>query len=65
MRVNNKRKKILIAFGTRPEAIKMCPLVRVLRACEDAEVKVCITGQHRELVYSVMKIFVKYDISAV
>ena len=57
MRVTNKRKKILIAFGTRPEAIKMCPLVRVLRACEDAEVKVCITGQHRELVYSVMKIF--------
>ena len=43
-------KRILIIFGTRPEAIKLCPLVRQLRLSPDAyTVKVCVTAQHREM----------------
>jgi UDP-N-acetylglucosamine 2-epimerase (non-hydrolysing) len=43
-------KRILIVFGTRPEAIKLCPLVRQLRLSPDAyTVKVCVTAQHREM----------------
>jgi UDP-N-acetylglucosamine 2-epimerase (non-hydrolysing) len=43
-------KRILIIFGTRPEAIKLCPLVRQLRTQRDAfAVKVCVTAQHREM----------------
>ncbi len=52
-----KSKKIMIAFGTRPEAIKMCPLVRELRAREGAEVFVLNTGQHRELTGDAMRAF--------
>ncbi len=47
--------KILIIFGTRPEAIKMAPLVLRLRM--DFDVKVCVTGQHRELLDPVLKLF--------
>ncbi len=59
-----KNKKIMIAFGTRPEAIKMCPLVRELRAREGAEIFVCNTAQHRELTQGAMSAFsVSEDIS--
>jgi UDP-N-acetylglucosamine 2-epimerase (non-hydrolysing) len=44
-----RRHKILIAIGTRPEAIKMAPVIRVLRARRDCETKVCLTGQHRDM----------------
>ena len=47
--------KILIIFGTRPEAIKMAPLVLRLRL--DLDVKVCVTGQHREMLDQVLKLF--------
>jgi UDP-N-acetylglucosamine 2-epimerase (non-hydrolysing) len=47
---------ILFCFGTRPEAIKMCPLVLAFRRRE-IPVKVCLTGQHRELVTEVMMTF--------
>jgi len=47
--------KILIIFGTRPEAIKMAPLVLRLRL--DFDVKVCVTGQHREMLDPVLKLF--------
>ena len=47
--------KILIIFGTRPEAIKMSPLVLRLRL--DFDVKVCVTGQHREMLDQVLKLF--------
>ena len=47
--------KILIIFGTRPEAIKMAPLVLRLRL--DFDVKVCVTGQHREMLDQVLKLF--------
>lgn len=39
-------KKVLVVFGTRPEAIKMCPLVKALKRDKDFEVAVCVSGQH-------------------
>lgn len=50
-------KKILLVFGTRPEAIKMCPVVKELRKHEWADVKVCVTGQHREMLKQVLEAF--------
>ncbi len=50
-------KKILIVFGTRPEAIKMCPVVNELKKQNYAVVKVCVTGQHREMLRQVLDIF--------
>ena len=44
--------KILIIFGTRPEAIKMAPLVLKLR--QELDIKVCVTGQHREMLDQVL-----------
>ena len=42
--------RILTIFGTRPEAIKMCPLILELKTRPDAEVRLCVTGQHRQIV---------------
>ena len=42
-------KKIMLVFGTRPEAIKMCPLVNELKSRKNLEVEVCVTGQHRQM----------------
>lgn len=51
-------KKILLVFGTRPEAIKMAPLVKKLQSNpEDFETIVCVTGQHREMLDQVLNIF--------
>lgn len=51
-------KKILLVFGTRPEAIKMCPLVLELKSRpEDFETVVCVTGQHREMLDQVLGVF--------
>lgn len=50
-------KKILIIFGTRPEAIKMCPLVNMLKKKLNFNVKVCVTGQHRDMLDSVLQLF--------
>ncbi|MBQ6819811.1 MAG: UDP-N-acetylglucosamine 2-epimerase (non-hydrolyzing) [Clostridium sp.] len=49
--------KVLSVFGTRPEAIKMCPLVKVLEKDEEIESIVCVTAQHREMLDSVTEIF--------
>lgn len=50
--------KVLLAFGTRPEAIKMCPLVNELKTRPDEfETVVCTTGQHREMLDQVLKVF--------
>ena len=49
--------KVLTVFGTRPEAIKMCPLVLELKKHEALDCKVCLTGQHREMLRQVMDIF--------
>ena len=52
------KKKIISVFGTRPEAIKMAPLVHALKAKQDEfELKVCITSQHKEMLNQVLKIF--------
>ena len=50
-------KKIMLIFGTRPEAIKMCPLVNELKKREAIETKVCVTGQHRQMLDQVLKTF--------
>jgi UDP-N-acetylglucosamine 2-epimerase (hydrolysing) len=50
-------KKILLVFGTRPEAIKMAPLVRALKARADVDVSVCVTAQHREMLDQVLTLF--------
>jgi len=53
----NTRKKILIVFGTRPEAIKMAPVVKELLGSGKLEVKVCVTAQHREMLDQVLTLF--------
>ncbi|MBR4035961.1 MAG: UDP-N-acetylglucosamine 2-epimerase (non-hydrolyzing) [Oscillospiraceae bacterium] len=54
--------KVMLVFGTRPEAIKMCPLVLELKKRPEIETIVCTTGQHKELLDQVMEIFdVKAD----
>ncbi|TFI07820.1 UDP-N-acetylglucosamine 2-epimerase (non-hydrolyzing), partial [Thiopseudomonas sp. 4R-3cl] len=49
--------KVLSVFGTRPEAIKMAPLVNALAADEFFEAKVCVTAQHREMLDQVLELF--------
>lgn len=59
-------KKIMLVFGTRPEAIKMCPLVQALKAKKRLETLVCVTGQHREMLDQVLNAFSitpDYDLS--
>lgn len=55
--VEMSNKRILIVFGTRPEAIKMAPLVLCLRERTDFDVRVCVTGQHREMLDQVLRVF--------
>lgn len=50
-------KKNLIIFGTRPEAIKMAPLIRALQNSKEFETKVCVTAQHREMLDQVLDFF--------
>ncbi len=50
-------KKIMLIFGTRPEAIKMCPLVQELKARKTLETVVCVTGQHRQMLDQVLAAF--------
>ena len=51
-------KRVLLVFGTRPEAIKMCPLVKEFQKYpEEFETVVCVTGQHREMLDQVLRIF--------
>ncbi len=49
--------KVLTVFGTRPEAIKMAPLVHALAKDPHFEAKVCVTAQHREMLDQVLKLF--------
>ena len=52
------RRKVMLVFGTRPEAIKMCPLVNELKSRhEEFETVVCVTGQHREMLDQVLRVF--------
>lgn len=59
-------KKIMLVFGTRPEAIKMCPLVNELKKKDSIETIVCVTGQHRQMLDQVLETFhvvPDYDLS--
>lgn len=59
-------KKVLLVFGTRPEAIKMCPLVNELKKRKNMQTSVCVTGQHRQMLDQVLKAFdvvPDYDLS--
>ena len=59
-------KKIMLVFGTRPEAIKMCPLVNELKKRKELETVVCVTGQHRQMLDMVLNAFdvkPEYDLS--
>ncbi len=53
----SKPMKLLFVFGTRPEAIKLAPLVREFKNRKDAEVKVCVTAQHRQMLDQVLEFF--------
>ena len=59
-------RKVMLVFGTRPEAIKMCPLVKELKKRDLIETVVCVTGQHRQMLDQVLKVFgviPDYDLS--
>ena len=51
------KKKVMTVFGTRPEAIKMCPVVNEMKKREGLEVVVCVTAQHRKMLDQVLKTF--------
>ena len=50
-------KTVLLVFGTRPEAIKMCPVVNELKRRPGIKTVVCVTGQHKEMLEQVLKVF--------
>lgn len=59
-------KKVMLVFGTRPEAIKMCPLVNELKTRKNLQTIVCVTGQHRQMLDQVLEAFQvepDYDLS--
>jgi len=59
-------KKIMLVFGTRPEAVKMCPLIKELKRRKSVQTIVCVTGQHREMLKQVLDVFdvvPDYDLS--
>lgn len=58
-------KRIMVVFGTRPEAIKMCPLINELKTRKELKTVVCVTGQHRQMLDQVLeefKIMPDYDL---
>lgn len=60
------KKKVMLVFGTRPEAIKMCPLVKELKINDKLNTVVCVTGQHKEMLDQVSEAFnviPDYDLS--
>ena len=61
-------KKVMLVFGTRPEAIKMCPLVNELKTRNGIETVVCVTAQHRQMLDQVLetfKVVPDYDLDVV
>ena len=59
-------KKVMLVFGTRPEAIKMCPLVNELKTRKELKTVICVTGQHRQMLDQVLHAFSvvpDYDLS--
>ena len=61
-----KKIKVMLVFGTRPEAIKMCPLVNEHKTRKRLKTVVCVTGQHRQMLDQVLEVFdvvPDYDLS--
>ena len=59
-------KKVMLVFGTRPEAIKVCPLINELKRRKKIKTVVCVTGQHRQMLDQVLeafKVIPDYDLS--
>lgn len=59
-------KKAMLVFGTRPEAIKMCPLISELKSRKNIKTTVCVTGQHRQMLDQLLDAFhvvLDYDLS--
>ena len=59
-------KTVMLVFGTRPEAIKMCPLVNELKQHSEINTLICVTGQHRQMLDQVLEAFgvmPDYDLS--
>ncbi|MFM5840371.1 non-hydrolyzing UDP-N-acetylglucosamine 2-epimerase [Aeromonas rivipollensis] len=52
-----KAQRVLMVFGTRPEAIKMAPIVKAFQANRKVDIRVCVTGQHREMLDQVLNLF--------
>lgn len=52
-----EKQKVLVIFGTRPEAVKMAPVIQALRAAPGIETRVCVTAQHREMLDQVLNLF--------
>ena len=62
------KKKVMVVFGTRPEAIKMCPLIKELKTRKSLDTTVCVTGQHRQMLDQVLEAFhvvPDYDLSII
>ena len=65
-RKEHDKRKVMLVFGTRPEAIKMCPLVNELKTRENLQTVVCVTGQHRQMLDQVLgtfQVIPDYDLS--
>ncbi len=52
-----QKTKILLVFGTRPEAIKMAPIAHILKSADNIDCKICVTGQHKEMLDQVLDLF--------
>ena len=57
MMSKQKKLKVMTIFGTRPEAIKMAPLVKELENCPEIDSYCCVTAQHRQMLDSVLEVF--------
>src|ERR1700683_1122743 len=57
MSVASRQKRVLVAVGTRPEAIKMGPVIHQLQKCPALQVRVCATAQHRSMLDDALRIF--------
>ena len=55
--MSRKIKKVSFVFGTRPEAIKLCPLILAMKDHSDFETHICVTAQHREMLDQVLDVF--------
>ena len=58
--------KVLLVFGTRPEAIKMAPVYKALKVAPSLDVRIAVTAQHREMLDQVLRLFgvePKYDLN--